>query len=232
MIENKSIQITYLINSGLLIEAGGKKIIIDALSGDTEHFDKMPKKLVKEITKGEGLFENLNGMLFTHTHEDHFDKDSSDLCRKNNALELVFIPDEEAVCPPFIEKKLGDVQIFCLKIPHSGKEYSKVKHYAFLIKHGEETVYVSGDSEMQEPRQISMLGGIHVGKAFFNPFHLQLPKGRAILESIKADESFIYHIPLKTDDKYHIRKMAIANKAKYPNLQANCILLLENMKTI
>lgn len=225
-------EITYLINSGLLIEAGGKKIIIDALSGKTDYFDKMPKKLIKEITKGEGLFENLNAMIFTHNHEDHFDQESADLCRKNNDLELIFIPDEEEVRLPFIEKKLGGVEIFCLKIPHSGKEYGDVKHYAFLIRHGDESVYVSGDSEMQEPTQISMLGGVPVTKAFFNGFHLQLENGRKIIESIKAETSYIYHIPLKIADKYGLRKTVISNKQKYRNLQANCILLLENMVKI
>ncbi|MEG1583977.1 MAG: MBL fold metallo-hydrolase [Anaerovorax sp.] len=222
-------EVTYLMNSGLLIEAGGKKMIIDALSGNTEYFDKMPKKLVTEITKGKGIFENLNAMLFTHDHVDHFNEETANLCRKNNDLEWVFIPEEEETCPSFVEKNLEDVQIFCLKIPHSGKEFRNVKHYAFLIRHEGDSIYVSGDSELQEPTQISMLGGVPVTKAFFNGFHLQFEKGRKIIEGIKAETTYIYHIPLKKDDKHGIRKAVIANQKKYKNLQANCVLLLENM---
>jgi L-ascorbate metabolism protein UlaG (beta-lactamase superfamily) len=73
--------VTYIANDGFLIEAAGKKILIDALfNSATTQYDAPSAETMQAMTRGEGPFTNLDLILVTHSHADHFDPDRVIAC--------------------------------------------------------------------------------------------------------------------------------------------------------
>ena len=67
-------QITYIANEGVLIEYGGKKVLIDALHDkyhDLYHFTR--SNYVHDMMNGLAAYDSIPLMLVTHVHGDHFD---------------------------------------------------------------------------------------------------------------------------------------------------------------
>ncbi|GAB5526736.1 MAG: hypothetical protein Roseis2KO_46080 [Roseivirga sp.] len=70
---SQQLTITYIANEGVLIESAGKKVIIDAL------FDKYydaylfpDEALLEKMISGEAPYNNVDLLLSTHIHRDHF----------------------------------------------------------------------------------------------------------------------------------------------------------------
>lgn len=70
---SQQLTITYIANEGVLIESAGKKVIIDAL------FDKFyddylhpEEALLEKMIAGEAPYDDVDLMLSTHIHRDHF----------------------------------------------------------------------------------------------------------------------------------------------------------------
>lgn len=72
-IQAQTLNITYIANEGVLIESGDKKVIIDAL------FDKFyddylhpDEALLEKMISGAAPYDDVDLMLSTHIHRDHF----------------------------------------------------------------------------------------------------------------------------------------------------------------
>ncbi len=70
---SQQLTITYIANEGVLIESAGKKVIIDAL------FDKFyddylhpDEALLEKMISGDAPYDNVDLLLSTHIHRDHF----------------------------------------------------------------------------------------------------------------------------------------------------------------
>lgn len=67
-----ALDVTYIGNEGFLIQAGGKKVLVDALfDGQTRRLAPSPE-LLAQMTGGSGLFADVDLLLVTHRHGDHF----------------------------------------------------------------------------------------------------------------------------------------------------------------
>ncbi|MDF2656114.1 MAG: hypothetical protein K0R19_2588 [Bacillota bacterium] len=67
-------RLTYVANAGVLLNLQGKKILIDGLC--REGFDLYPPtpgKIAEDIVSGVPPYDEIDLMLFTHHHGDHFD---------------------------------------------------------------------------------------------------------------------------------------------------------------
>jgi L-ascorbate metabolism protein UlaG (beta-lactamase superfamily) len=67
------ITVTYIANDGFLIDAAGKKVLIDALfdAGAPNYLAPSPE-LLDRIVTGKGPFADIDILLVTHAHGDHF----------------------------------------------------------------------------------------------------------------------------------------------------------------
>ena len=85
-IENDKLHVTYIANEGFLIEGGGKKILIDALFNDnTIDFCDVPsEETLNKILATHSPFDDVDLLLVTHQHRDHFDADLALTYMKNN----------------------------------------------------------------------------------------------------------------------------------------------------
>lgn len=69
--------VTYLANEGFLLETGEQKVLVDALFGKEDlSFCEVPSAdLLKQMVNAEPPFNDVDMVLVTHDHRDHFDPD-------------------------------------------------------------------------------------------------------------------------------------------------------------
>lgn len=67
--------LTYLGNEGFLIEHGEHKILIDALTAQDPTYVLKPAEVRQSLRRAEAPFDDIDLMLATHHHHDHFDPD-------------------------------------------------------------------------------------------------------------------------------------------------------------
>lgn len=64
--------VTYIGSSGFLIEAGGKRILIDALFGGFPGGYTIPATVLEPLLAGRAPYDRIDVVLATHRHGDHF----------------------------------------------------------------------------------------------------------------------------------------------------------------
>jgi L-ascorbate metabolism protein UlaG (beta-lactamase superfamily) len=70
----KPLVLTYVANMGVLVSSGDSKVLIDGLFDKTHPSSRAPApETIESIMKGEPPFEDVDLVLVTHNHPDHFD---------------------------------------------------------------------------------------------------------------------------------------------------------------
>jgi uncharacterized protein (TIGR02145 family) len=83
------LDVTYIGNEGFMIQAAGKKVLVDALF-DNEFFLAPSQELLAQMTGGSGPFADVDLLLVTHPHADHFNpKLVVDFLRNHARCQLV-----------------------------------------------------------------------------------------------------------------------------------------------
>lgn len=69
--------VTYIANEGFMLESGDQKVLVDALFGKEDlSFCEVPSAdLLKQMVNAEPPFDDVDVVLVTHDHRDHFDPD-------------------------------------------------------------------------------------------------------------------------------------------------------------
>src|SRR5699024_8939213 len=113
----------------------------------------MPKAWVNQLTNYSGLFAHVDGVLFTHLHGDHF--------QKNGVIHLLNGPRPLAIYGPGLTENraevhplrqglfqvyLAGVSILARDTPHDGQGFQSAKHKSYLINMKGESVFISGDA--------------------------------------------------------------------------------------
>ncbi len=95
-------KVTYVANTGFLIENGGKKILIDALFGnfESDSYQIPSDSLVDLMERALPPFDDIDIIAVTHRHLDHFDVNIT-------AEHLIHNHDGVLVCPTQVEDKLS-----------------------------------------------------------------------------------------------------------------------------
>lgn len=89
----KQLNVTYIANSGFLIESKGKQVIIDALFENGWGSYLTPAdSTVSDIINQQGPFNNSNLMLITHHHGDHFNSEMLVAYLINNSENILIAP--------------------------------------------------------------------------------------------------------------------------------------------
>jgi len=71
------LEITYIANCGFLLKSGNKKILVDALFGDFESdwCVTPPGKIIEKMETSTEPFDQIDVILISHAHVDHFNKE-------------------------------------------------------------------------------------------------------------------------------------------------------------
>lgn len=74
LIQGQQLEITYIANEGVLLEKGDHKVLIDALfDGYFDDYMHPDKTLRSQMTNGQSPYDNVDIVLVTHRHRDHFE---------------------------------------------------------------------------------------------------------------------------------------------------------------
>ncbi len=158
------VEITFVCNDGFLIVSGDTKILVDALCAGNQEWSA-PQEVRELLEKGEPPFDDVDLVLTTHDHWDHFDAEAVGKCMENNP-HAVFIstnvaasnlktafPNLEgiqdrviAVQPEEGERILvtaNRIDIEVLNIPHGSDQSMRNNGYLFTV--GGVRIFHSGD---------------------------------------------------------------------------------------
>jgi len=94
--EQPSTKVTYVANEGFLIQVGSKKVLIDAIFNDeTINYAHVPDpETLKRLEKGEPPFDDIDLILVTHKHRDHFAADSVSRHLTSNPTGVLLAPTQ------------------------------------------------------------------------------------------------------------------------------------------
>ena len=70
--DETSVTLTYVVNEGFIVEAGGKKILVDGLLSHVGSY-QIPTMVQRAMIAGQPPFDDIDLVLATHRHDDHFD---------------------------------------------------------------------------------------------------------------------------------------------------------------
>lgn len=190
--QQKQVDVTYIGNSGFLINIGDKKILIDALFKGFKGNYELPQEVQDKLTLAQAPFNNVDLILVTHAHGDHINPDMVREHLKNNPKAILAstqqlvdnmtdISDRSIAFNPLKgkpdKKEIGDFSIETFLLPHGPN--SQIINIGFLVSVNGVTLFQTGDFDN--------------GQYTFEEFRaLQLPEK-------KIDLAFIQHYDLRGD---------------------------------
>ena len=129
-----SVTVTYIGNEGFLIETGGKKVLIDALyrtgvSGYVVHAHDVRKSLERALPP----FDNVDLVLATHYHADHFDPDAVGVHLLSNRRAL-FVTTNQAAGQMANYQGYRNIQARVVGgLPEEGEE-TTIEHEGIVVR--------------------------------------------------------------------------------------------------
>ena len=232
--------IYHISNCGLLIELAGKRILIDAIFCDNNSFNPMRHDVETDIFEGKEPFDRIDCMLFTHCHNDHFDKDKVIEYQNRHPEVVITVTEDLKVSEGVIVMKgdqgtlsVGALMVTYHKTPHmfTGKD-DNVDHVSFVIEGEGKRIFISGDMELTEKMAdaIKAYGRYDIG--ILNPIMIANKKWLERLVMIDIEKKYVYHIPLEENDVFGYRRIAIGAVKRHVETLANCIPLLGELETV
>ena len=178
--------VTYIANEGFLLESSGKKVLIDALFGtkDLSFADVPTPKALENLMASKPSFDNVNIVLITHDHVDHFDVDLVITYLDKNLFTELIGTDQvidrlktsknyeklkdriHAVTPPFGSSKklnLNGIDILILRL----------KHCTYYVKDEKTGKKIDRHRNKQNNGYIIKLGNyriLHIGDSAMDDF--------------------------------------------------------------
>jgi L-ascorbate metabolism protein UlaG (beta-lactamase superfamily) len=222
-----SVSITYVGNEGFLIEAGGGKVLIDALyrsgvSGYVVHPPDVRKKLERALPP----FDAVDLVLATHYHADHFDPEAVGIHLLSNR-EALFVSTLQAAGQMEGYKGYRNIQARVLgalleegeseTVEHNGITVRllnlhhgrdrPVENLAFIVEMGGRTFLHVGDTEVSPDELAAYDWSKETIDFFFVPywFLLDEPSGDDIVATVAAATVVPMHIPPPDDPRGYLQ---------------------------
>lgn len=220
-LEESNIEVTFLANEGVLISTRGKKILIDALfDNPNPNYAAPPEDMLESMAAGKAPFNDVELVLITHNHPDHFSPSFSARFMESNPNTVIVAADDAISAmkenaenwghvqnrifsfnlkPGETAKKtVKDIDIKIFRTLHSG-DREEPHNLMYLITMNGRTIFHEGDSD-GKLATFKALGlenqGIDLALVhFWFPLH---PEGeRIILDVLKPEHVGLIHLPKK-----------------------------------
>ncbi len=204
------VKVTFVGNSGFLITVGGQKVLIDAL------FDGFAPTVKTPLLNAEPPFDDVNLVLATHNHADHF---SATLVRQymQNNPNAIFMSTKQAVnqltglddrvvvvepvvgLPVNVQANGIGVEAIYLNHDYPTSVPSAVFNSGYVVSIGGVKLFHTGDiGDTEEARQYG-LAEQNIDLAFIQHFHFLYDDVRSFLdEVVGANYLFPIHYQLTT----------------------------------
>lgn len=205
-------KITLICNCGLVFSSGGELLLIDALTQELAPFYRAPESVRQEIVTGTGAYEKTCGLLFTHLHPDHYDKEAAQAFAQYHLRTALYVPNRRELPPERLT--VGSFTVELHRVRHTQVAgYGKSTVDAMIISAEGKRVYVSSDAAPEVSLHESVLHGRRMDAAFWNGEMLLYKPEREALCRFAA-QNFIYHIPGDPQDGF--RRKLDRLRGRYP----------------
>jgi hypothetical protein len=213
-----NLAVFHTVNSGLFFWDGQQGLLVDGLhSDDADGFSPMPAALCQQLRERSGLFAHLDGLAFTHLHDDHFDPERVRQLMAAPGAPVLYAPGlplNTAKVRP-LEKgawlaQLPGAELIAADTIHDGAPFREEIHQSFVLRMGGDTVFLAGDADFREedaPRFLR-LAGAPITAGFFNLFQICRPHLRRFIRALAPQRLFLEHLPFYEDDRYGLRANA------------------------
>jgi L-ascorbate metabolism protein UlaG (beta-lactamase superfamily) len=165
-----TVEITYIANEGVLISSGDKQVLIDGLHREYQRsYAFLPPAQREKIETAKAPFDEIDLILVSHLHLDHFHPESVGLHLQHNSKALLVssqqVVDEveknfknyEAIkarvtsaTPPWKEKvamKVAGIEFKILSLRHGTGRHATIQNLGHLIKLGGKKLLHIGDAD-------------------------------------------------------------------------------------
>lgn len=205
-------KITLICNCGLVFSSGETCLLIDALTQELAPFYRAPESVRQEIVTGTGAYEKTCGLLFTHLHPDHYDKEAAQAFAQYHLRAALYVPNRRELPPERLT--VGSFTVELHRVRHTQVAgYGKSTVDAMIISAEGKSVYVASDSAPEVSLHESVLHGRRMDAAFWNGEMLLYKPEREALCRFAA-QNFIYHIPGDPQDGF--RRKLERLRGRYP----------------
>lgn len=217
-------EVTYVANAGVLLILEDKKILIDALCNSRlPVYKNIPSDIYNQIIKGTAPYDNIDLMLITHKHSDHYDRDMVSEFLEHNNNTIVISTDDViselktdnpenrqhrlvAVSPPLYGKEritVKGINIEAVSMTHDGKEFFDVNNLAFIIEYGKTLMHIGDAAPTKVNYQSLVLTQKKCDLLIANFPYVGLPSARQLVkEYINPKQIAAVHLPVKEQDSF------------------------------
>ena len=205
-------RITLICNCGLVFSSGETCLLIDALTQELAPFYRAPESVRQEIVTGTGAYEKTCGLLFTHLHPDHYDKEAAQAFAQYHLRAALYVPNRRELPPERLT--VGSFTVELHRVRHTQVAgYGKSTVDVMIVSAEGKRVYVSSDAAPEVSLHESVLHGRRMDAAFWNGEMLLYKPEREALCRFAA-QNFIYHIPGDPQDGF--RRKLDRLRGRYP----------------
>jgi L-ascorbate metabolism protein UlaG (beta-lactamase superfamily) len=223
------VTLTYLGNMGVLLEGGGRKVVIDGLHrGELAEYAAVPPHLLGPLEGARTPFESLDLAFTTHRHRDHFNARSV-AARLTADSSVVYLAARETVESLFARSTLtrrhlrvhgvvpppgggervqaGGLSLEVLDLPHNPTPTRRVANVGILVELGGLQVLHVGDAD---PATASFTPHRLAGRVdvAIVPFWYLTGGDDAVRRTIGARDWIATHVPLA--DTAEVRRQVLA----------------------
>ncbi len=223
----KDITLTLIANAGVLVEYAGTRLLIDGIHHNTDlPFDGLPDETLGPMLSGNGPLADIDYLLFTHSHPDHFSKTLTMSYLQNNNVKGFVFGGESATAQE-VADHAGSMGIDCITpklqngraqthiitkdstmltitvaaFAHMGAQYAHRQSYTLGIDCGGHRLLFTGDSQPDPATAKSIADKLSCDTMLVNPLYYIDPKGREMIDLLRPNSLLIYHLP-KGDTAY------------------------------
>ena len=231
-----AVSLEWVANSGVLVRWGALRLLVDGIYGENRYFSPPRREIQKAVFGMESAYRDVDALLFTHRHTDHFDAAHTDAYAENNAVRGIYVPRAGEDPDSYLEDRrplpkaaargvlrdfhlemgerydasLGpDCTASFLRCRHpDGATYRAVEHCALLLEVGGRRILFAADADKcaENGQLFTSLGRLDA--VLITPLFFSFPSGRRILEAMGPEHVVIYHLPLAPDDVSGLRPLA------------------------
>ena len=218
--EKANLTITYMGNEGVLISSGDKQVLIDALHREYKpDYAFPPPELLKSLETAQAPYNDVDLVLVSHVHLDHFHPASVGLHLLNNP-KAVLVSSQQVVdavakasgnfkeiaqrvqrATPEWKNSLtfneGGIKLKVLGLRHSSERFIGIQNLGHLIEiNGVKLLHVGDADGKAENFSSFHLDQEGIDIAFIPFWYLLTDSGRALVrDHIKPKQIIAVHIP-------------------------------------
>ncbi|WP_193708305.1 MBL fold metallo-hydrolase [Alkalibaculum sporogenes] len=221
-------KIYYIANTGFLLEHNDKKVLIDAIhTKQVDPYHSVDPDTINKIIAGAPPFNDLDLLLFTHYHWDHFDGETSLEVLINQPKLKLFSSKQTVQYLKTLSNyntsldnqiEYGDVDIKDIKefnvnginfsvasMIHDGAKFSNVVNFSYIVKMDGITVFHCGDAKPDQSNYESFsLYKQNISIALLDFPYVSLIPGRKVINTfITPQKILLMHLPNEKKDIYN-----------------------------